>query len=150
MTNDLAAFLRARLEDDEQAAKDAGGKPWAWEQHYGDMCNDPTCEYGELATDDTVLMNVHAYDVTTEWQGAVHIARHDPARVLADVEAKRQIIEQHEPATVSYLPSRERGCVTCSTAQTWDAQANEANCQTLRLLALPYADHPEYRDEWRP
>jgi hypothetical protein len=23
-------------------------------------------------------------------------------------------------------------------------------CQTLRLLALPYADHPDYRPEWKP
>jgi hypothetical protein len=23
-------------------------------------------------------------------------------------------------------------------------------CDTLKLLALPYADHPDYRDEWRP
>lgn len=22
--------------------------------------------------------------------------------------------------------------------------------QTLRTLALPYADHPDYREEWRP
>ena len=24
------------------------------------------------------------------------------------------------------------------------------DCTTLRLLALPYASHPDYRDEWRP
>jgi hypothetical protein len=23
-------------------------------------------------------------------------------------------------------------------------------CPTLRALALPYADHPDYREEWRP
>lgn len=23
-------------------------------------------------------------------------------------------------------------------------------CPTLRMLALPYADHPDYRQEWRP
>jgi hypothetical protein len=23
-------------------------------------------------------------------------------------------------------------------------------CLTLRLLALPYADHADYRQEWRP
>ncbi|MEU5023581.1 DUF6221 family protein [Streptomyces milbemycinicus] len=26
----------------------------------------------------------------------------------------------------------------------------DAPITALRLLALPYADHPDYRDEWRP
>lgn len=145
MTDDLVQFLRTRLDEDERAARDAGGKPWAWEQHYGDMCNDPTCEYGELATDDTVLMDVHGYDVKAPWQGADHIARHDPARVLAEVDAKRQVVEMHGQAheCVSYdWVSKEIN--TCM----W-VDADEV-CTTLRLLALPYADHPDYREEWRP
>jgi hypothetical protein len=52
---------------------------------------------------------------------AAHIARHDPARVLADVKAKRAIIgdEWSDPG--------------------WDV---------LCALASAYADHPDYREEW--
>lgn len=55
------------------------------------------------------------------------------ARVLSECEAKRRIVE----------------------AATWEMKdgsrvAYELDEDTLRLLALPYADHPDYRDEWRP
>lgn len=65
---------------------------------------------------------------------ARHIARHDPARVLAEVEAKRQIVEHHgEP----------HECPEYDVA--WDSP-----CPTLRHLAAVYADHPDYREEWKP
>lgn len=60
----------------------------------------------------------------------------NPARVLAECEAKRQIVELHH----SRLP-HDTTCRDCQ--RTWP-------CQTLRLLALPYADHEAFRDEWRP
>lgn len=138
---DLVQFLRDRLTEDEQAAKDAGGKAWQWDQHYGDMCNDPTCEYGELATDDTVLMEVHGYDIRAPWQGAAHIARHHPARILAEVDAKRRLLEKAADA--------ERYSRT-TWANAGSVGAASAYRATLRLLALPYADHPDYREEWRP
>lgn len=63
------------------------------------------------------------------------------ARVLADVDAKRRIIELHREETLPYDVSTRR-CYECN---------NEAiPCPTLRVLALPYADHPDYRKEWRP
>lgn len=61
---------------------------------------------------------------------AEHIAAHDPARVLREVEAKRRIVDR-------YAWLREHGD-TGGTA--W----------VLPLLALPYADRPGYREEWRP
>lgn len=142
MSGDLVAFLRARLGEDEQAARDAGGKAWKWEQHYGDMCNDPTCEYGELATDDAVLMNVHAYDIRSPWQGAAHIERHHPKRILAEIDAKRQLLAEYEQAA-RYAKT------------TWgQSSADQSRARTLgkvvRLIALPYADRPGYREEWRP
>lgn len=160
MTDELVAFLRARLDEDTRAAQDAGGKPWRWEQHHGDMCNDPTCEYGELATDDTVLMNVHAYDIRAGWQGAAHIERQHPARVLAEVETKRQIIAPYaaaiedrealrarmrqviyeEPDEFSRLHRQENALIDRAVALE----------PVIRVLALPFADHPDYCEEWRP
>lgn len=51
-----------------------------------------------------------------------HLIHWMPPRVLAEVEAKRRILDAYEDET-GYL---------------------------LRLLALPYADRPGYREEWRP
>lgn len=50
----------------------------------------------------------------------------DPARVLAECEAKRVAVDW-------YLND--------------DATVMEA---TIRALAAVYADHPDYREEWRP
>lgn len=50
-------------------------------------------------------------------------------RVLAECEAKRRIVEHCEPDPLTKSPGDE---------------------YVLRLLALPYADRPGYREEWRP
>ncbi|WP_202946318.1 DUF6221 family protein [Pseudonocardia dioxanivorans] len=77
-------------------------------------------------------------------------------RGLAEVEAKRRIIalHEHQDATAPSRDVRKRqpqqdfGCITCAD---WDGMtAAEGWCDTVRLLALPYADRPGYRDEWRP
>lgn len=81
---------------------------------------------------------------------AEHIVRHDPVRVLREVEAKRRLLDEHKPDRPKGRPNMERHCLTCTTAQGWDETASEANCLTLRLLALPYADRPGYREDWRP
>lgn len=60
-----------------------------------------------------------------------------PARVLADVEAKRAIVEMHSPSD-----SAAEACDTCAEwKQPWP-------CDTLRALALPYVDHPEFDEAW--
>jgi hypothetical protein len=60
-----------------------------------------------------------------------HIARWDPARVLAECEAKRRIVELH-------------GCYHSCRSSDY-----AGDCPTMDLVALPYASHPEYREEWR-
>lgn len=84
---------------------------------------------------------------------AAHIARYDPARVLADCEAKRVIVAEHviESGLSDY--SREcglgfsHGCLVC---HEWDGIiCGRGYCETLRALAAPYADHADYREEWR-
>lgn len=65
-----------------------------------------------------------------------------PARMLAECEAKRQIVEL---ATEQQKYDEER-------AAGWDAPYDPAwsyGGRTLAALALPYADHPDFRDEWR-
>lgn len=59
-----------------------------------------------------------------------------PARVLAECEAKRRIVEEHGG-----------GADPCDAH---DASFETIPCDTLRALALPYADHSDFREEWRP
>lgn len=95
--NNLIEFLRARLDEDERVARWAGGGIWH----------------------DVTAVRESAWLVECNREDATHILRHDPARVRADVDAKRRILDQDPPR------------------------------ETLALLALPYADHPDYRSEWR-
>lgn len=138
--DELVEFVRARLDEDEQTARRAGG---AWTD--GPAANWVTAASSEAASEPAHRVAL----VITDGERA-HIVRHDPARVLREVEAKRLLLDEHKPARPKGRPNMERHCLTCTTAQAWDDTAREANCLTLRLLALPYADHPDYRAEWRP
>jgi len=83
---------------------------------------------------------------------AEHIARWDPARVLAECDAKLAILEQHP--TGSGWDGDNFGCAVCETCAHYD-HSGDLNgdpypCKTLRHLALPYSDRPGYREEWKP
>ena len=70
-----------------------------------------------------------------------HIARWDPARVIAEIDAKRRLLDEHQIDRNSECETcRERGL---ERNQVWP-------CLTVRLLAVVYADRPGYREEWRP
>lgn len=56
-----------------------------------------------------------------------------PARVLAECDAKRRIVERH--------PRDHASCATY-----WDRET----CAALLDLAAVYADHPDYQQEWKP
>jgi len=61
-----------------------------------------------------------------------------PARVLREVEAKRKILETIDHA------ERESDAVD-------NIQIDGYLADDLRkLLALPFSDHPDYDQEWRP
>lgn len=83
-----------------------------------------------------------------------------PARLLAEVEAKRRIVELHRSwALVDEDEGRqpdqysERYCQTCGDddSSLWnDRDLPGWPCQTLLLLALPHADHESFDESWRP
>lgn len=126
---DLIEFLRARLDDDEAYARQA----------FADH-NDAGPDWIELWSG-SVQVGEHEDLVEIGDSGiSRHIVRHDPARVLREVEAKRRII----------------GLLT--DPDVYDEDDNpvylggygEAYVDAVRLLALPYCDHSDYREEWRP
>ena len=76
---------------------------------------------------------------------ATHIARHDPARVLREIDAKRQILRALESAEVSLrntVPGREPHELMTGSTNSLRA--------IVRMLATVYADRPGFRAEWRP
>ncbi|KAB7850162.1 DUF6221 family protein [Streptomyces mobaraensis] len=126
MTADLVAFLRVRLDEDERAARAALGAPWIRREGVAGVHSDSTDDYPHGAP----IADCRRIQAEYEDRVAVaeHIVRHQPARVLAEVAAKRQMIDD-----------------------TWGGPDQEdVWLHHVRLLALPYADHPDYREEWRP
>lgn len=144
MTNDLIAFLRARLDEDEQAARDAA----VW---WGDSDEPGEALHWRRVPCGHIWHN-HDSSIADEVMPphADHIARHDPARVLLEVEAKRRLVA--EIFEYEATEDGELGC--CHSAD--DIAAGQCpgtdldKLPALRLLALPYADHPDYREQWRP
>jgi hypothetical protein len=79
-----------------------------------------------------------------EW---VHLAPGWTAYILADVDAKRAILADHEA-----MPVGDRVfCRRCGEPPQWgfDAGTVEYPCPTLLALTLPYVDHPDYDPAWR-
>jgi len=64
------------------------------------------------------------------------------ARALAELAAKRWILDLHRLRETVDEGVR---CRLCGFSFRVDP-----NCHTVRLLALPYADRPGFREEWRP
>lgn len=132
MTAALVAFLRERLDEDEQVAQAAAEEGANW--------SPGNAGAGVWPSDD--IENYRRPIVYDEGRPTSeqthHIARHDPARVLAEVQAKRRIIER------------------CEQYARWAANDDAPGFQALkaagehmlRLLALPYSTAPGYRAEW--
>lgn len=74
-----------------------------------------------------------------------HLQRWSSARVLADVEAKRRIIGEFERCE-----SVLRMLTLVEPARSYATARRDALVPVLRLLTLPDAEHPDYREEWRP
>lgn len=70
------------------------------------------------------------------------------SRVLAECQVKRAIIELHQHAQKRYDQERDSGYGDGSDME-WLTKL-EALEPVARHLALPYADRPGYREEWRP
>lgn len=162
--DDLIAFLTARLDEDEETAR-ATSRP-AWRNWYAE----PWYDAEFLEDGRTVRADLHgamgAGGFTS--RGALptvmadHITRHDPARVLREVEAKRVILAAHKPYVSSPDPEDPEDdagllvydlCAVCVTdkdgyAENWPM--DPWPCLPLRAIAAVWSDHPDYRPEWKP
>lgn len=137
---DLIEFLRARLDEDERIARDA-----ARESRNDQWSSSP---YGDsVYADDTgrpILCGPYDY-LADELK--TYITRWHPKRMRDEVEAKREILDLHMPQRPVYDEDAARLiCRTCGVADGW--HDTPAPCDTLKLLAQPYAVHPDYDPEW--
>jgi hypothetical protein len=153
MTDDLVSWLLARLDKDEQVARAAlqhENVPGVWNAIGSGTKDDHDLSYWAVHQ-----VAVPRWSEPSARDLMTHIARHDPARVLAEVAAKRRIVNEHEQVPESLQGFHRDGTYgdivsVCSACGTTGEYPVEWPCTTVRLLALPYADIPGYRDEWRP
>lgn len=146
--DDLVQWLSAQIDEDERIARAAGGLAWSRSEHPWDTAVAIRDSKGERVVCDEGW--------PSEGQ-EVHIAEHDPARVLREVEAKRQLLEPHEPtmnpsvdSDLDNLNDQSTWLPVCSACQSTIAHPGDWPCLPIRLLLAPYSDRPGYREEWRP
>lgn len=126
MSTDLVTFLRARLDEDEATLRQP---PGPHSDYHG---SDP---YGAFSPSCPACLD--------GWPGR--------GRALAEVEAKRQIVELHRAGVTSVgtLPSgpySSQRCTTCEPQR--DVPGSWWPCATIRAVALAYRDHPDYDPAW--
>jgi hypothetical protein len=114
----IVDFVRARLDDDEntaRAALDGPGDDGAWYtgSHEMNECR--------IEGHDMIIYDESGHTA----EQAKHIARHDPARVLRQTEALRNI-----------------------TDHAHYALDDDSRDEILRIIAAIWTDHPEYQPEW--
>lgn len=154
MSEDLAGFLHARLAEDERNAQerrgifpspgvDPHGTLWLHVRPGGNAVlvrqRDPIEGYDDLAK-------------LKDWASASHGWTQE--RVLAEVAAKRRLVEallSEGHAVLAPGGSTEIYCpADYGTGESCSCGRDERVGRYLGHLALPYANHPEYRPEWAP
>lgn len=116
----LSGFLHDRINEDEQGAR--------------------------------VLLNRDVETgVRAEWLGFLPGRGSFAERMLAECEAKRRIADWHPLVSGTGSDGAPVvGCANCICRDDDRTFTVAGPCLTLRLLALPYAGHPEYQEAWRP
>lgn len=113
MTDDLVAFLRARLDEDAAVAE---------RNSHGRGLSEGYPQYPAFIDADTAAADEY-------------VDRFCPARVLAEVDGKRRLLD--------YLVDLERKALD---GNWWNLDTS----QPIKLLALPYHGHPAYQPHWAP
>lgn len=109
--HDLIAYLRARFDEEDAIALTA--------------CGDPDCGVWAASENDVDFDQYKVGGIRPAT--AAHIARHDPARVLRDIAAKRRIVDY---------------------CDDWRRDEFETG-PILELLVLSYMDREDFREEWK-
>lgn len=143
----LTEFYLARLDEREQVAL-----RWAEDRRVWQVVGGRNLQY-----DNGSRQQVTAIDVTNRpclWYeqiyvkgdldgGSEHIALHDPAWALADVAAKRALVDNHESALAwsqdPNCPPDQRDTYRWIAGGLYDA---------IRHLVAAYSGHPDFDPSW--
>lgn len=123
MSDDIVAFVKARLDEDERFARLTHSGEWTFDQ-LGQLLVNQGQTISKIAN-----LGVDSF--------GRHIARHDPARVLREVEAKRRILGEYE----RFAAERRRAMNGWDTAEI---------SPIVAALAAVWSGHPDYKAKWRP
>jgi hypothetical protein len=142
----LADFIRTHISDDARTAEEAigplggrwradggGGVEVVTEARTADVYQRTVCFSGEGAP--TI-------------EEALHIARNDPQRTIADAEARHRIVDLCESTIQRAEDAYFHG--DAETERERAGAAAQFARSVLRLLALRYADLGDYDPRWRP
>jgi hypothetical protein len=163
--DDLVAWLRGCLDEDERVARPATPGPW-WHNPGKQWLGPEEFERYDLTKGEEFVGHGGPHPFTgcvaatgpadhpQSMADAEHIARHDPARVLREIEAKRRHIGQYEAA----VDLRDRAIAaykrTGSQADTSQVIAYSAKVEALRFVllddAIAFVDRQGYQEVWKP
>jgi len=132
--DDLVQFLHARLNDDA-AFMEAAIRL----RESGAIVSSPEATEGAFALVDIVRNDPDTAAALSVFTRTGSRAPGEAERVLSEVAAKRKLLNAY--ATVADNDINE--------TEYAHGYANALG-EAVRLIALPYADHPGYRQEWRP
>jgi hypothetical protein len=176
--DDFVQWLRAQLDEDQRIAREAAMAIGRTGYENGVLV-DPPARFGDdLAADGAQwapsyhkvmrkrLKEDEKRRTVAECGGfgarpvADHVAAHDPARVLREIEAKRKIVDAYLPPGADPHPGLP--CINFEGQNPEDYTGHDSCARhleasrkllhddyVLRLLAAVYDDRPGYQDEWR-
>jgi uncharacterized protein DUF6221 len=125
LSTELIKWIREQLDEDERIAGGCSGTDW-WE-HPKNWVSAPPLN--------RVALVVHDGD-------RAHILRHDPTRVLRDIETDRKLISDYADAHEAVDAADHPDMYDVGRAQGLE--------EALRYRALRFDARPGYREEWRP
>ncbi|WP_448639175.1 DUF6221 family protein [Geodermatophilus sp. URMC 63] len=139
MTPQLDEFVMARIAEDKRIAARAADEDGLGAARAGSLPGGAPSRPGSGSAAATALHSA----------AAEHVARFGPARVLDECAAKRWMVQACRDARpdTAFLGARPGGLPDFPLTP---ADVHQLAALTLALLALPYAGHPDYRQEWRP
>ena len=155
--NDIVTFTRMNVDEDERIALAASKGPWKVNNtNYPEDISDADGAYvvsgGRWGGEASIF---------SDDADAFHMVRHDPARVLREVAAKRRILSIHSIDPEKIVTYNEFDADYKWVGYTYPCQGcgidgmgvdylvtDIEECPELRALASVYADHEGYQKEW--
>ncbi|MFD6552782.1 DUF6221 family protein [Streptomyces sp. NPDC058398] len=139
MSMELVDFLLARFDEDAEMAR-----AWPDDQRDWEVSGARYVTYAASSAQEQVMAIGVGGSTPPGWERitvkrdvsglAAHIVRHDPARTLADIESKQRIVANLAAVQLEQSTLRE---LRSPLAEV-----------TLRMLAQPYRDHPDFDPTW--